>query len=290
MGALSDYDRSGGLAVELAPDVEPVELPTVQAQPTEDLADGQSVRITGSGLTADDVMFVEVCSADPSACWPTGVPVTDPEGYGALGLPVDQSGRIDGEVPVWRFLPGGEPGTYVDCAVSRCSLRLSGRTAPPTIPLRFRGDEPPPTAAAFGVAPSQDLSPGDEVVVAGEGFRPGDQIWVSLCAEPVSPEEQQYGGACTGLGDPLRVGEDGSFTAAWPLPEPPSFGGGEMCDSTGQCTTVAQRPVVCDGVIDRCTLTAEGEWYGYTGGGDGTVVAAAPPVFPPPPVPITYRR
>jgi len=290
MGAISDYDRSGGLAIELARDVEPIELPTVQAQPTEDLADGQTIRVTASGLTAGDVMSVEVCSADPSACWSTGVPVTDPEGYGALGLPVDQSGEVDAEVPVWRFLPGSEPGTYVDCAVSRCSLRLNGRTAPPTVPLSFRGDEPPPTAPAFGVEPSEGVAPGDEVVVAGDGFRPGDQIWVSLCAEPVSPEEQQYGGACTGLGEPIEVGEDGSFTTAWRLPEPPSFGGGEICESPGQCTTVAQRPVVCDGVVDRCTLTAEGEWYGYAGGGDGTVFAAAPPIFPPAPVPITYRR
>lgn len=291
IGAISDYDRSGGLAVEFAPDVEPVELPTVQAQPAEALADGQAVRVTATGLTPGDVMSVEVCSSDPSACWSTGVPVTDPEGYGALGLPVDQSGRVDAEVPVWRFLPGGEPGTYVDCAVSRCSLRLSGRTAPPTVPLSFRGDEPPPTAPAFGVEPSEGVAPGDEVVVAGEGFRPGDQIWVSLCAEPVAPEEQQqYGGACTGLGEPIEVGEDGAFVAAWRLPEPPSFGGGELCESPGPCTTVAQRPAVCDGSVDRCTLTAEGDWYGYAGGGHGTVFAAAPPIFPPAPVPITYRR
>lgn len=291
MGAISDYDRSGGLPVEFATDVEPVELPTVQVEPAEALADGQVVRVTATGLTPDDVMFVEVCSSDPSACWSTGVPVTDPEGYGALGLPVDPSGRVDGEVPVWRFLPGGEPGTYVDCAVSPCSLRLSGRTAPPTVPLGFRGDGPAPTAVAFGVEPTEGVAPGDEVVVAGDGFRPGFQVWVSLCAEPVSPEEQQqYGGACTGLGEPIEVGEDGAFAVRQRLPEPPSYGGGEVCDTSGRCTAVAQRAVVCDGVVDRCTLVAEGEWYAYTGGEDGTVFGAAPPTFPPAPVPITYRR
>ena len=288
MGAISDYDRSGGTAIELATDVEPVELPTVQVQPAEGLADGQTVRVTATGLTPDDVMFVEVCSADPSACWSTGAPLTDPGGYGSLGLQVDGSGRLDGEVPVWRFLPGGEPGTYVDCAVSRCSLRLSGKTAPPTVPLHFSGDEPPPAAPAFGVEPSDGLAPGDEVVVAGEGFRPGAEIWISLCAHPVSLEEQAYGGACTGLGEPIEVGEDGSFALAARLPEPPSFGGGEVCDSSGVCTNVAQRPVVCDGVIDACSLMAEGVWYGY--GDDGTVVSAAPPIFPPAPVPVTYRR
>ncbi|MFP5256203.1 MAG: neocarzinostatin apoprotein domain-containing protein [Acidimicrobiia bacterium] len=290
MGAISDYDRSGGLAVELDPNVEPVPIPTVQVLPTEDLADGQVVHVVADGLTPDEPMYLEVCSSDPATCWATGeaLEVESPDGaYATVGLPVDGAGHLEGDVPVWRFLPGGEPGTYVDCAVSRCSLRLSGGTAPPTVPLRFRGDEPPPSPPAFGVEPSTALAPGDEVVVAGEGLPPGSELWLTLCATPLTGELADQGyGTCTSSGDgPLRVEEDGSFAARWIVPEPGSFGGGEVCESQGGCTTVgSQGPVVCDGVRDRCELTLEGDWY-YGSGGTG----ASRPVFPPEPVTVTFR-
>jgi|GEM_PF-6021441 hypothetical protein len=283
MGAISDYDRSGGLAIELDPDVEPVELPTVQVQPAEGLADGQAVRVTATGLTPGDVMYVEVCSADPAACWTTGEALPmDEGGYREIGLRADPDGSLDAEIPVWRFLAGGEPGTYVDCAISRCSLRLSGSTAPPTVPLRFRGDEPPPSAPAFGVEPTEGVAPGDEVVLAGEGFRPGSEVWVMLCAEPADGDLGMGMGACMGLDPPIEVGDDGAFTVARTLPEPPSYGGEETCDPSGGCRMEEGRPVICDGVQDRCSIRVEGEW-GWTGG------PVAPPIFPPAPVPVTFR-
>src|SRR3546814_7728032 len=87
---------------------------------------------------------------------------------GMFGLPADDDGEISGEVPVWRFLPGTEPGSYIDCAVSECSLRFSGTTAPAPARLAFEATDDAPQAPSLAVDPAEGLAPGDVVVVRGQ--------------------------------------------------------------------------------------------------------------------------
>lgn len=283
MGALADYDRSGVHPIEFDLNVEPVALPTVTAAPTEGLADGDAVHVVAEGLTPGEVLSVSVCSTDPMVCWATGSEHERTQREGddvwteqVIGLQVDGSGRVEADVPVWQFLPGDEPGTYVDCAVSRCSLRFSGTTAPPTVPLRFvPGTPPEPPAVA--VEPSTDVAPGDVVQVRGTGFAPDIPIYVSLCGGTEAIE------TCTSsLNEELWTDGAGAFSVDFEIPV---LTVGRDVDEAGcvDCTTswTADPPETeelrCDGVESSCWITVDAS-YGM-----------GRPTFGPEPVPVRFR-
>lgn len=204
-----------------------------------------------------------------------------------IGLPVDGDGHLEGDVPAWRYLPGGEPGTYVDCAVSRCTLRLSGETAPPTVSLSFRPGGDGPTAPTLAVEPADDLAPGDEVLVRGVGFAPGATVWLTLCARPVGEEDLGYGTCTSSQTGPGTVDEDGTFEDRFDIPEMgrlEDYYSSEGCTDEG-CTEVTQpwvgEEIHCDGVQTTCEILAEVTPF------MGPV--ATPPVFYAAPAPITFR-
>jgi hypothetical protein len=294
MGALSDYDRSGGHGIEFAPGGEPVEIPTVLVTPTDGLADGDVVHIDADGLSPNTFATIEVCSSDPSACWQTGELTTVEHDEGGddyteqlVGLPVDGDGHLEGDVPVWRFLPGSEPGTYVDCAISRCSLRVSGETAPPTVPLGFTPGGDRPAAPTLAVDPSTDLAPGDEVVVRGVGFAPDAMVWITLCGRPAAAGDMGYGTCASSQGQPADVGDDGTFEQRFEIPEMGRIDSqpGEPCLPEQGCTVTpsphAGEEIRCDGVVTRCEIMAEAQADGAT--------LAAPPMFYAAPVSVTFR-
>jgi hypothetical protein len=289
MGAINDYDRSGGHAIEFAPTDEPIELPTVEVTPAEGLGHGDVVHVTADGLAPGSPAYIEICSTDPAACWQTGETFDvemheDGEDYTAqvTGLPVDEEGHLEGDVPVWRFLPGPEPGTYVDCAVSRCSVRINGELAPPTVPLQFDGAGPAPTAPSLAVDPADGLAPGDEVFVRGAGFEPGSRLVVTFCTGPTAQAEMGATG-CSG-GDETEVAEDGTFRTAFEIPEMTSDGllpG--TCTPEDGCEVAGDQsePIHCDGERWTCSISIDPYYAGEPG--------TTPPVFQAPPVTITYR-
>lgn len=293
MGAISDYDRSGGTPLTFDPDVEPVTLPTVSVEPAADLAHGQTVRVVAEGLTPGGWIPAEVCSSDPATCWSVGQTVEvleqgeHVESYLGVGIAVDDAGRIDTEIQVWRFLPGHESGTYVDCAVSRCSLRLMGEVAPPTVPLGFRGDEPPPEAPAVGVDPATGLRTGDEAIVAGRGFVPGAEVWVDLCVGPVDQPADWYH-YCASSDRTAQVDEEGAFALVWKVPDPKSMGTYETCEADGGCEMVEAEDVRCDGVTSRCQIVVYSSSPGMAPGASGSGTPAPPPTFAAAPIPITF--
>ena len=105
--------------------------------PAEGLADGDVVHVEGEGFEPDAPVTLSVCSIDPAGCWSTGEPieldgeeVQDARARGRVrrrqyvctGLLADGDGRVSGDVPVWRFLPGPDPGLV---------RRLRGERVPP---------------------------------------------------------------------------------------------------------------------------------------------------------------
>jgi hypothetical protein len=280
MGALNDYDRSGGFGIEVRGGGEPIEIPEVTVAPTEGLRDGDVVRVVGQGLTPGDQIGFAVCSSDPVACWDTS-PAGG--GYGAL---VDGSGGFSVDVPVWRFLPGDaiEPGSYVDCAVSPCSLRVMGQSTPPPVRLGFEAGGEGPLAPAIAVDPSTGLAVGDRMVVRGAGLVPDLALDVTLCVAPVGQPEMVFG--CMGFDTGgIRVGGDGTFAVEVEVPPLDDWGGGmaPACDASGRCaptTAAGGAAITCDGTTVTCTVNvntwSETEAYG-------------PPMFRPAPVPITFR-
>jgi hypothetical protein len=301
MGALSDYDRSGGIAISFDPEgLPPLQLPTVEVTPAAGLADGDTVSVTGTGFRSDATVHLELCSLDPATCWMVGEPieVTDapdcPEcSWFEHGLQADADGNLAGDVQVWRYLPG-VPGSYVDCAVSTCVLRASGPdlSAPPA-PLAFDGGGEPPSGAVLAVTPSEGVAAGDEVEILGAGFAPGADVYLQLCAShadtPVGPDGATYPEVCYGLDEgtgrsffgmggrshgSTRVDDDGSFQAVVRLPDLGTTG---RCLDP-ECREMEERRVNCADAEWTCDVRSEVGWE-----------PAGRPIFHPAPVVLRYR-
>ena len=306
MGALDDYDRSGGYGVAFRGGGEPIDIPTVTVSPIEGLADGDLVHVEGEGFTPGPVQL-GLCSIDPAGCWTIGNPfrlsaaetrdlgLSDQYGGGeylGTGLVADPQGRVSGDVQVWRFLPTTEPGSYIDCAVSRCSLRLTSELdglAPPPPVLGFAPGGTGPVPPAIAATPTRDLQPGDEIVVRGAGFAPGAYYSISLCAAPPGDPVNVFG--CVSSDESQhQVDPDGGFAREVEVPDIESFadGGGfseegattTMCATESGCLPTLTESELCDGAHSVCTIRVDA----YTGGPD-----VGPPQFPAVPIPITFR-
>lgn len=301
MGALSDYDRSGGMGFTIAGG-EPIDVPALVVTPADQLADGDLVRVEGAGYAPGTFLTLSVCAKDPAACWNTGADLeldaeqvrelglgdmSDGGSMQVLGLLADAQGRVEGEVPVWRFLPGSTPGTYVDCAVSRCSLRASSSAdaTPPPVTLDFVGGGDGPTPPAVAVDPADDLAPGDTVVIRGAGFEPDRPVYATLClAAPDSPDSLHLG-SCIGGGEGVRTDEDGTFAFEFVIPDPEQLQDQGMptttsCADPAACAAPARGAgATCDGTHAVCLIHVDSY--------DETI--ALRPHFPPAPVPVTFR-
>lgn len=286
VGALSDYDRSGGMVLDFAAAEGAVAPPAVELSRSTELGDGEVVHISGRGFTGEGVQL-SVCATSPAVCWSTGTQVlTGPavvtSAEEPLALAVAEDGTVDGEVAVWRFLPGGEPGTYVDCAVSACSLRFSGALAPPPVALGFAGTEDPPVAPVVQVAPAEGLRAGDLVEITGSGFA-GSAVVLSFCAsQPVgaaSPDPRLGSGPvsyCLPIPadrTDVAIDEGGGFVFEAVLG---SFDPASLCFEPGS--------VDCPPPIDA-GWTFEVQAY-VVGVDPGT--ANPPPAFDPLPVPVGF--
>jgi hypothetical protein len=304
VGALSDYDRSGGFGLEFVGGGEPIDIPTVTVSPTDGLADGDIVHVEGEGFEPGPVS-ISVCSIDPSGCWMTGeamhLSTEEVEDLGLMdqyggewvgtGLVADRDGRISGDFPVWRFLPSTTPGSYVDCAVSRCSLRfdndLGGYSPAPPV-LGFTPGGAPPTPPALAVHPTRDLEAGDELVVRGAGFVAGTRYYLNLCAHvPGEPENILV---CAGSEGEGTIDEDGTFAVLFGVPD--LVDGQESVGSTttvcatgveceGDGSLVLDDSTMCDGVNTECSIRVETYFDSFD---------ASPPTFLPVPVRVTFAH
>lgn len=311
MGAINDYDRSGGMGFTIAGGGEPIEVPTLSVSPAEGLQDADVVRVEGEGYAPRSIVNLSICSKDPATCWTTGAEIQiegdgaegaqwfnyDEDGSGGtfIGLQADDQGRLGGDVPVWRFLPGEAPGTYVDCALSECSLRVSTDTgtAPPPARLGFAPGGEGPIPPAVAVDPANNLAPGDTVVVRGAGFAPDLNFYVSLCVSPADRPEELFN--CFGGGN----GEDrtdgaGTFAVEFDIPDPRDMEDygyiEEMATTTTACAdcVVVPSPVPpgtpafsCDGGVTICSIRVEAH--------SEDQIFQLRPSFPPAPVIITFR-
>jgi hypothetical protein len=300
MGALNDYDRSGGYGVAFRAGGEPIHVPTITVSPADGLVDGDLVHVEGQGFGSGPV-WLSLCSIDPAGCWSVGNSFTltrekakalgldDSYGPGTVvvGLLADQEGRVAGDVRLWRYLPTTEPGSYIDCAVSRCSLRVTSETsglapAPPVV--RFAPGGTGPTAPAIAASPTRDLRRGEKIVVRGAGFQPGAYYSISLCATAPEDPADVYG--CVGPdGEQQQIDEDGGFAQEVEVPDLVGLTGSGGATATTACAQggCSPRPSVgvgelCDGVHTSCTIHVDS--YEDSSG-------AGPPRFQPVPIPFT---
>ena len=259
IGSVSDYDRSGGFGVSFATEgLAPLDVPVLSVSPSEDLADGDIVLVTGSRFPAGAMVSLSLCSLDPSTCWTIGAEEGEPTGVGRMAptqAVSDGAGGFEVTGALWRYLPGPDPGTYVDCALSPCAVRATVADAAPgsgtevtaalPAPVRvgFRGGGDGPTPASIAVSPTEGVAVGDVVTVSGAGFRPGEQVLVMQCAVPEG--EGAFPGVCEGISQALvPVADDGAFQVAVetvPLRSPV----GSVCDESGCGETSGDDLVDC---------------------------------------------
>jgi hypothetical protein len=299
MGAINDYDRSGGFALTFAGGGEPIDIPELTVTPADGLSDGEQVHVEGDGFAAHAPVNMAICSIDPAGCWDTGEAIElsgddiveaglvdqyGDGGYSFTGLVADGDGHVSGDVPVWRFLPATSPGTYIDCAVSDCALRLSADAgfSPPPAHLSFEPGGEGPTPPAVEVRPTDDLEPGQEIVVRGAGFEPGAYYSISLCAAPPDDPTNVY--TCFGGDRQEQIEGDGGFAVLFEVPDPLAFGSLTVttaCSTEGACHEAGFPAEGCDGLAVQCTLRVEA----YS-----NEVSAGPPLFQPDPVVVSFRR
>jgi Neocarzinostatin family len=279
MAAISDYDRSGGAGLTFGQQEGPGPTPPVLiVEPSVGLTDAQVVHVTATGLTPNTGVELQVCSDDPAACWSTAA-ASDP----SAPLLADAAGGLSADVPVWRYLPGPEPRSYVDCAVSVCNLWVTPQAgeAPAPVRLGFLSGGDGPTGPALVVEPDQGIVPGAAVSVRGAGFEPGATLRLSLCIGPVDDADPQ--GLCVELGRPFDIAEDGTLDSQAAVPGVAALGGYQL---SGSATTTVPgtedevRSWPCDGVSTQCVVRGE---LAY-----GDEPGPLRPRFGPDPVPVTY--
>ena len=179
MGMISDYDQSGGVAVDFDPSVPLPDPPTVELAENTDLVDGEVVPAKVTGLVPNSSLYVHECSADQYRCASVGE------------FHADDTGTFEGGVRLWRNYGtwieqgGGAGSANVDCAVEACVLQIQGETPGmrqiPQVPINFdsaRGARVPPSIALAEPGP---FSNGDTVDLLVEGLEAGTFIDLQVC-------------------------------------------------------------------------------------------------------------
>lgn len=143
MGLISDYDQSGGVAVDFDPSVPLPDKPTVELTKSENLVDGETVRVAVTGLDPNASVSMSQCTDEGSCA----------EGASLHGT-ADESGTFEGSIRLWRTFGAYGPNgpTNADCAAIACTLLVHADLASswplPTPELTFdpsRGARVPPT-------------------------------------------------------------------------------------------------------------------------------------------------
>ena len=156
--------------------------------------------------------------------------------------------------------------------------------APPILAFAPGGPGPQPPAVA--VSPTQDLEPGDEIVVRGAGFDPGSSSTRSRVrgtGRPTRPASSW----CSGDGGDEQIDDDGGFAVLFEVPDPGDMGevvdGDDACDH-GSCADGVCPPPTA--VATDCSGGSSSAPSGSRPTRTGTTVG--PPTFAPEPVVVTF--
>lgn len=171
--------------------------PKVELSKSSDLGDGEVITVSGTGFTPNQGLYVQICE----------------ESGGVVGTAAGRSTNCypeqDGTHTVW-LNPVGATGTWstpltvtdsfgdVDCRNTVCgvfvrrdhsggatdfsqdvftAITFGDSTTTPTVPS---------TGARLTVTPATGLTSGQTVSVEGEGFAPGQNLFVGVCDLAVS--------------------------------------------------------------------------------------------------------
>ena len=229
--------------------------PTVTADPSTGLLDGQSITVSATDFPADAAAALVEC--------PTGTPIGDLEldcDASTVDLvQADGSGAFSTSYQVTRVIEG--PAGPIDCAgPSACvlsALNLADPTQAASTPIAFEDITIVPPVLT--VTPSTALVDGQSVAITGKGFVAQQEYVLSECAAGSTD-----GSSCVaedGFGSVAQVvakGRSGRFSVSFPVARVLT-----LFDGTVDC---AQAPGCVIGAVDEF---------------NGSVAAVAPLAFNP---------
>jgi hypothetical protein len=208
-------------------------VPTITVTPDQDLVDGQSVALDGTGF-APGVSVIVI------QCRPGSVTVSDVQANCVLRTvhTTDASGTFSAFVAVVRELQTSNGP--VDCAASpgACTVGVlvvfSSESTVVETPIAF-ADPTVPTPTVT-VAPAFGLDDGDVVTVAGAGFPADAQIDVAPCqsGRPVTAEWCAASPAFTTTTDAT-----GAFTGTLTIRRAVTLPSGQQVDCVVGCVVAA---------------------------------------------------
>lgn len=191
MGAVQDYDRSGGVRISFDASVAPPEVPALEVTwPAGGATEGDPLTFHGRNFTPNTQVWVFECEQD-SSCTPIA------------SLNVAGDGTFEGAAGVSRYLPALRGGT-MDCASypSACFLRAGEAEAA----LVFDPDAPARPRPQIEATPGQGVRQGETITVTGTGFAT-PTVFVHLC-----PEFGDQGGCANAPLSEQPVGVDGTVS------------------------------------------------------------------------------
>lgn len=256
VGAMSDYDRSGGAPISFDESIAPLSKPTFSATPATGLADGEGVVLHGVGFTSNARYSVRQCT-DRGVCADLTVPAMS--GFEGSGMAedgsdvtprtVDGAGNLSVTVHVQRYIAGdassgGEPGQEVDCASSACSLSIGQDTSagssldPEPVVLGFDPALPSSSKPTMSLSSTDGLHVGDVVTVSIAGAKPATSWMLMQCADEPMGSCQEVVGGDLNLAQ-LTTGADGAGLIRVPVVANP------VCDSGTGCSLPAGLSAGC---------------------------------------------
>jgi len=149
--------------------------PTLTADPSTGLLDGQSISVSGSGLAAATLYGVIECQTGA-----TDITGCDLSGFS--GVPTDGTGSFSTPTTVIRTIEPEGTGTPIDCATTdACVLAVApadGSVAAAT-PISFADVViVPPTVSAV---PATGLRDAQKITVSGTNFSPSAPVSIAEC-------------------------------------------------------------------------------------------------------------
>jgi hypothetical protein len=218
--------------------------------PSTGLVELDTVTIEGAGFNPSvEVGFCQVAddgtfSHDQRDCGtPFGLATTSP------------AGDFSAQHTVRRFIRDAIPERTVDCAVESCAIAaaetsdIAGTLV--LTPIAFAPAPPPPaTRGSISVTPENPID-GQQVTVAGTGFRPNAKIEILQCGvDPQSTPADCGSNYTTAVADAA-----GAFSGSFVVQQSVSRPAGRVdCDSPGICVMAAAEVVDIPGTIVTAPL------------------------------------
>ncbi|MBL8778876.1 MAG: hypothetical protein JNK12_23295 [Acidimicrobiales bacterium] len=164
--------------------------PTLTVTPSTGLVDGQTVTVEGHDWWPDSSPLLEFCEVGTSRCATQWVRVD-----------ADDVGHFAVERVARAYFPTEEG--EVDCLVSACEFRVDF-IALVGAPIAFDPVAPLLPRPSLTVTPGGGLADGDQIVVEGAHFTPGDWVFYSECAVATTEFRDDD---CHGLGNGSDVNQ-----------------------------------------------------------------------------------